>query len=279
MQSRPGSLLVGDRNFGVFSIAWAAHQRGLGVVVRLTEARARKLVGGTDPRGRRADGNLDGEPLRRAATRGYAGGGVAARTPDCGAHRPGQVQGMALPVHHGGAVAGKQLLALYGKRWRIETDLRSLKRTVRLHHVAARNESMMEKELLTAVAAYNLVRAVMALAARRHHLSPRQLSFTFVLNVVNARWHRLQAAPDREAYQREVFGLLDAAAEGVHPKRNTRRSFPRAAWHRRHTFPARKEAPMSYLSGIGRKRLSTTGSIITGRTERKGGSTAFTAVV
>jgi hypothetical protein len=108
----------------------------------------------------------------------------------------------------------EQVLALYGKRWNIETDLRSLKRTVQLHHITARNESMMEKELLTAIGAYNLVRAVMALAARRHNLSPRQLSFTFVLNVVNASWHRLQSAPDAEAYQREVFRLLDAAAEG-----------------------------------------------------------------
>jgi hypothetical protein len=136
----------------------------------------------------------------------------------------------------------EQVLALYGKRWNIETDLRSLKRTVQLHHVAARNESMMEKELLTAVAAYNLVRAVMALAARRHNLSPRQLSFTFALNVVSASWHRLQSAPDADAYQREVFGLLDAAAEGVHPNRKKRRSFPRATWHRRHSFPARKES-------------------------------------
>jgi hypothetical protein len=135
----------------------------------------------------------------------------------------------------------EQVLALYGKRWMIETDLRSLKRTVRLHHVAARHESMMEKELLTAVAAYNLVRAVMALAARRHQLSPRQLSFTFVQNVVNAHWHKLQTTPDSETYQREVLRLLDAAAEGVHPKRKKRRSYPRAAWNRRHTFPTRQE--------------------------------------
>ena len=42
----PGSILVGDRNFGVFSIAWQARQRGLEVVIRLTEQRARKLAGG-----------------------------------------------------------------------------------------------------------------------------------------------------------------------------------------------------------------------------------------
>jgi hypothetical protein len=42
----PGSILVGDRNFGVFSIAWGAHQRGLQVVARLTGERACKLAGG-----------------------------------------------------------------------------------------------------------------------------------------------------------------------------------------------------------------------------------------
>jgi hypothetical protein len=135
----------------------------------------------------------------------------------------------------------EQVVAIYGKRWGIETDLRSLKTTIRLNHIAARNESMMEKELLMAVAAYNLVRAVMALAARRHHLAPRQLSFSFVQNVVNASWHRLQSAADGDVYQAEVCRLLDAAAQGVHPKRKKRRTAPRAVWHRRHTFPARKE--------------------------------------
>jgi putative transposase len=135
----------------------------------------------------------------------------------------------------------EEVLALYGQRWNIETDLRSLKRTVRLHHIAARNASSMEKQLLTAVAAYNLVRAVMALAARRHGLSPRQLSFTFVMNVVEACWHKLQAATNAKSYQRAVFALLDTAAQGTHPKRRKRRSFSRAIWNRRHTFPTRSD--------------------------------------
>ena len=81
----------------------------------------------------------------------------------------------------------------------------------------------------------------MALAGRRQHLSPRQLSFTFVLNVVNGSGHRLQSAPNADAYQREVIRLIEAGAEGVHPKRTKQRSFPRTAWHRRRTFRARKK--------------------------------------
>ena len=236
----PGSVLVGDRNFGVFSIAWQAQQRGIDVVIRLTMDRARKLSGEPIPtEGERVvrwtpsrlDGRRQGGMPEGAAVEGRL---MALRI---GRGKSSEWLYLFTTLH----LTQAEVLALYGKRWQIETDLRSLKRTVRLHHIAARNESMMEKELLTAVAAYNLVRAVMALAARRHNLAPRQLSFTFVLNVVNASWHRLQTAPTAKAYQREVMDLLDAAAQGTHPKRLKRRSSPRAVWHRRHTFPARKE--------------------------------------
>jgi hypothetical protein len=235
-----GSTLVADRNFGVFSIAWGAHQRGHSLLARLTGERARKLMGGPIQEAgewtvrwtpSRFDGRRQGGMPEDASVEGRF---IAARI--------GRGQSKEwLYLFTTLALPPGEVVALYGKRYQIETDLRSLKRTVRLYHIAARNESMMEKELLTAVAAYNLVRAVMALAARRHHLAPRQLSFTFVLNVVHARWYRLQSAADADAYQQEVFELLDAAAQGVHPKRGKHRSYPRAAWHRRHTFPARKE--------------------------------------
>jgi hypothetical protein len=237
----PDSIVVGDRNFGIFTMAWAAQQRGLSVVIRLTEQRARKLMGGPL--------SVEGAwPVRWMASRfdGRRRGGMSAEASVEGrliALRIGQGKSKEwLYLFTTMAGSAEEVGALYGLRWNIETDLRSLKRTVQLHHIAARNESMMEKELYAALAAYNLVRAVIALAARRHHLSPRQLSFTFVLNVVHARWPTLQTLSDPTAYQCEVFRLLDAAAEGVHPKRKKPRSFPRAAWHRRHTFPARKES-------------------------------------
>lgn len=237
----PGSILVCDRNFGVFTMAWGAAQRSHSVIARLTKERAEKLAGGPIQQ--------EGERLVRWTPSRFDGrrqGGMP---------EGATVEGRLIAVRIGRGKSKEWLylfttvkltrdeaVNLYGKRYRIETDLRSLKRTVRLHHISARKESMMEKELLTAVAAYNLVRAVIALAARRHQLAPRQLSFTFVLDVVQARWHKLQSASDASAYQREVLSLLDAAAEGVHPKRKKPRSYPRAAWHRRHTFPARKES-------------------------------------
>jgi hypothetical protein len=235
-----GAVVVGDRNFGVFSIAWAARQRRLEVVTRLTAERAYKLAGGLIPQ--------EGERRVRWIASRWDGRRQGGMPPEA------WVEGrlIALRIGRGKSkqwlylfttldLPAQEVAALYGQRWRIETDLRSLKRTVRLHHIEARSESMMEKELLTAVAAYNLVRAVIALAARHHNLEPRQLSFCFVLDLVNSRWHRLQSAPDRETYQGEVLALLDEAAQGKHPNRSRSRSSPRAVWHRRHTFPARKE--------------------------------------
>ena len=235
-----GALVIGDRNFGIFSIAWAAQQRGLRVLIRMTEARAHKLLGVPISaegewriawKASRFDARRHGGMPADACVEGRL---IAARI-----GRGKSKQWLYLFTTDTGSL--QDLVALYGKRSCIETDLRSLKRTVRLHHITARKESMVEKELLMALAAYNLVRAVMALAARRHNLDPRQLSFSFVLNVVNAFWPRLQTITDATAYREQVFEMLDAAAQGTHPKRKKRRSYPRAVWHRRHTFPARKE--------------------------------------
>ncbi len=236
------SVLVGDRNFGIFSIAWAARQRGLGVIVRLTEARALKLAG--EPIGAEGERAVQWTPTRFDGRRQGGmpqGAAVSGRLISVRIGR-GKLREW-LHLFTTGSETREEVVALYGERWNIETDLRSLKRTIRLHHIAARNESTMEKELLTAVAAYNLVRAIMALAARRHGLSPRQLSFSFVMNVVNARWHKLQTASNATSCQREVMAILDRAAQGTHPKRTKPRSYPRAAWRHSQLFAARREDP------------------------------------
>src|SRR5260221_6991394 len=91
---------------------------------------------------------------------------------------------------------------------------------------------MMEKELLVAVSAYNLVRAGMCMAARRSRIDPRQLSFSHVLTVVDHAWPRLIAAPDGPKHDKEFFRVLDMAAQCTLPHRSHSRSFPRLLWRR-----------------------------------------------
>lgn len=231
MESLPTeAVIVGDRNFGIFWMAYAAQQRSLAVVLRLTDVRARKLAGPlSQPGDYRVSwkaSRWDGGPRRRWSADAVVEGRLIAA-------RVGRGQSKQwLYLFTTLALPAEEIVEVYGRRWNIETDLRSLKRTVRLHHIHARSEEMMEKEILMAVSAYNLVRAVMCLAARRSRLDPRQLSFTHVLNVVDAAWGKLIAAPTKQHHDQEFFRVLDLAAQCTLPHRRNPRSYPRLQWRR-----------------------------------------------
>jgi putative transposase len=169
------STLIGDRNFGIFAVLWRAHRQGHRVLTRLTADRAKRLAGGAVPEG---DSDLDvvWEPSNHDR-RAHPEIPVSAR-----------IEGRLMAVKPEGA---KQILylfttreepvdevaALYGRRWTIETDLRSLKEQVRLHRIEAKSPGMVASELYLAVAAWNLIRAVMQEAARLAGVEPRRLSF------------------------------------------------------------------------------------------------------
>ena len=205
MSRLPGAAVVlGDRNFGVLWVAYEAHRRGLRTVLRLTEARARKIGGG--PISEEDDRELEWKASRWDGGKTHRVPAAAAVTGRLIAARVGRGKSKSWlylfttldwPV--------EKIVELYGNRWNIETDLRSLKRTARLHHMAARSPNMLEKELLMATAAYNLVRSVMCLAARKHQLGPRQLSFAMVLNVVDCAWPKLATTVIPERFDAELL--------------------------------------------------------------------------
>jgi len=233
-----GATVLGDRNFGVFWVAYAAQQRNLGVVLRLTEVRACKLIGNVSQAGEHAvewqATRWDGGKKHRVAVGSTATGRLIVARIGRGKSKEWLYLFTTLDL------PADEIVQLYARRWNIETDLRSLKRTVRLHHINAKSDDMLEKELLIAMAAYNFVRAVMCMAARRSRIDPRQLSFAGVLNVVNYAWHKLIAAPTKQAHDQEFFRVLDLAAQCTLPKRPQPRSFPRRTWPRPTGFPHRK---------------------------------------
>lgn len=237
------AVVMGDANFGIFSMAYAAQHYHHPVLLRLTAARAKKLAGAAISQkgelavvwrpsrwdqakqlGWPADASVSGRLIAWRVGRGKSKFWLYLFT--------------TLPL------PAEQIVEMYACRWNIETDLRSLKRTVRLHQLTAKSIDMTEKELLLAISAYNLVRAVMCLAAQKAGLQPRQLSFSHVLNVVDAAWPRLSAAASMEEHHREFDRVLDRAAQCRLPQRRKRRSFPRAVWRRGQAFPYRKSAPL-----------------------------------
>jgi putative transposase len=237
-----GAVLLADRNFGIFSVVYAAPQSHHRMLLRLTEARARKLYGG--PISRPGDYPVCWKASRWDGRRRRTWPADASLQGRLIAWRVGRGKSkMWLYLFTDLDLPAQQLVDLYGHRGNIETDLRSLKQTVRLHQIAVKTIDLLEKELYLACSAYNLVRAVMCLAARRANLAPRQLSFSSVLDVVNAAWPRLLAAKSREEHHAEFDRVLDYAASYKLPKRKKRRSYPRAVWGRGANFPSRNEQP------------------------------------
>jgi len=229
------AVVLADCNFGIFAFAWAVQQSGRGMILRLTTARAQKILGDAPQAG--TDRQVVWEASRwdrSSHPQLPEGATVTGRLIVCAnPSRPQELLYLFTTLD----LPCAEIIAMYNLRWNVETDVRSLKRTVDLHQIHSKSVEMVEKEILLAVSAYNLVRAVMCLAARRAHLTPRQLSFSFVQTAVEAALPALSSASSAEEYNRQMERLLDYAAQARLPQRSHRRSYPRQVWGRGGGFP------------------------------------------
>jgi hypothetical protein len=71
----------------------------------------------------------------------------------------------------------RELASLYRQRWHCELDIRSLKQTLKMDVLRCKAPEMVRKEFWAHLLVANLIRGVMAEAARRHGVLPRELSF------------------------------------------------------------------------------------------------------
>lgn len=236
-----GTALMADRNFAVFSVAWAAQQHDYGVLFRITGERARKIAGQSLPPSG-SECRIEWRPSREDRR----------AHPDLPAEAV--VRGRLIVAHVVGE-DGKPLnlylfttleepleilVALYRRRWHIELDIRSLKQTLRMHSLSSKTPEMAAKELLLAIAGYNLVRSVQMAAARQSNVEPRRLSFSRVQAVVMTALPRLATTTDTAEWQMEYQRVLRWAAQGKLPNRTRPRSYDRAVWGKGATFPRRK---------------------------------------
>ena len=234
----PNAGVLADCNFGIFAFAWVVGQSQRPMIFRLSKPRAQKILGtpllpGTDRKmiWRASDWDRKHHPELPpdAALEGRL---LVCKNPSRTDDLLYLWTTLDLPA--------AEILELYGLRWNIETDLRSLKQTVGLEQLSSRSPEMIEKELLLAVTAYNLVRAVMCLAARRIGVEPRRLSFSFTQSVVEAALPGLDQATSESEYGYRLERLLRYAAQGKLPKRSRKRSYSRQIWGRSEDFPRRK---------------------------------------
>ena len=108
----------------------------------------------------------------------------------------------------------KELADLYQTRWRIEVNLRHLKRTMGMDRLKCRSVDGVQRELLMFALIYNAVCAVRAGAARAANVAPTRLSFVDALRVM------LIAAQDGPAMPETppTLTLLPLRPPRVHPR-------------------------------------------------------------
>ena len=241
-----GSAVMADRNFAVFSVAWAAQQAQRGVLMRITDARAKKIAGHILPPAGR-ERNIEWRPSRddrRAHPELPKDAVVRGRL--IVAHIPAE-NGEKQPLYLFTSLEepAEEMVELYRRRWDIELDIRSLKQTLEMQSLSSRTPEMMEKELLMAISAYNLVRSVQMKAARLANMEPRRLSFSHVRNVIITALPRLATVKNAAQWNEEYQQVLRWAARGKLPKRTKPRSYTREVWATKATFPKRKSAKAS----------------------------------
>lgn len=234
------AVVLGDANFGIFAFAYAVQHSQRPAVLRLTKSRASKILGpAPDKAGRRKVLWTPSRQERKAHPDLPAAAQVEGWVAVC-KHPLRRSLGSTDKLYLFTTLdqSAKQTLALYKLRWNIETDLRSWKRTVDLHHIHSRSVEVMENELLLAVTAYNLVRTVMLQAARRSDRPAREFSFAHVQAAVQLALPGLEQACTHRQRQQLMRELVEVAVPLTLPKRKRKRpSYPRQVWGRGGTFP------------------------------------------
>jgi len=172
-------LFIGDRNFGVFRVVQAAREAGQQVLLRLTDRRARKLLGRGLKVGQQA---LSWHPtahdqLQPACSQEPVPGRLlVVRLQRAGFRSQRLCLFTTLP--HTADYSLEELVRLYGLRWHIELNLRYLKAQMDLVQLEAKSPDMARKEWLAGLLAYNLIRAAQLCAALQKGISPLALSFS-----------------------------------------------------------------------------------------------------
>jgi hypothetical protein len=228
------SVVLADRNFGVFAFVHAAKTAGHDVVSRLTQPRFRAWV-----KSAKAVGvgvwKLRWEPSRWDR-KSHPDLPTDAKVP-VWLHEVVISESLTLWLVSTLETSNGKLAALYHHRQDVETDIRDVKRTLKLEELRGRSVAMVRKELSAGLVAYNLVVQVRRLAAVRAGVKARSLSFAGVWSLVKVvllsvnEWSLTQ-------WDEKFEWVLRGAAQRRVPERPGR-SYPRTVIRRARKFPSR----------------------------------------
>jgi hypothetical protein len=224
-----GSVIVGDCNFGILRVVDMAQRSGHPVLLQLTASRANKFLKTLKNPG---ECRVTWTPTEREKVK-Y--GEIS------------EQQGRFIWLHYqqDGCRSTdiyffttleepvEEIAKLYRRRWEIEQDIKSLKTTMSLDKIVVRTPEMFRKEFILGVLAYNLVRDIMAMVAKKINIDPRRLSFSAYLFELRT----ITNLPSKSIFSRTADPLEKLCLRPSINKKRIRPSQPRAVRHKTNRFP------------------------------------------
>jgi hypothetical protein len=251
----PGDVLLADRAYSGFYEVARALQRGADVVVRLHQSRKKPHFEGQRLANRRVGWRKPPRrsPMPVAEYESYPEW-IKLRLVHVVVRVPGfrtRCYVLVTTLRDTKAYSASDLAELYRRRWQAEINLRSLKTTMQMDVLRGRSPEMVRKEVWAHLLVYNVVRTLMACAARVVPVRPEQLSFAGALQALQAFLPNLRAARWQAEAERLWSGLLAALAarrvgnrpDRVEPRavKRGRKSYPRLRKARAGAGPRRRD--------------------------------------
>jgi Transposase DDE domain len=145
----------------------------------------------------------------------------------------------------------EELRSLFRQRWHAELDLRSLKAVMKMDVLRGQSPEMVRKEVAMHLLAYNLIRGLMAEAARVKELKPRQISFRGAQQTTRSFEQSHLYDPKRiEADLPRLIDLISRRRVGNRPDRYEPRAIKRRPKPHRLLRVPRAEARRQIARGI-----------------------------
>lgn len=217
---RPGDVFVADRAYCSYWLLAALQARGVDVAIRLHQSRrydfsTGRRLGPDDhvvewARPDRPDW-MD-KPMYHATPKTLTVREVRFQV-DRPGYRTREIV-VATTLSDATAYTREDLAELYHHRWRVELSIRDIKQTLGMDVLRGKTPEMLRREIWAHLLAYNLVRQVIAQAARERDVSPRRISFAGAQQTLEAFRVTLQIGGG-ESWVKKVEALLWAI--GGHP--------------------------------------------------------------
>lgn len=225
------SVVIGDRYYGSYGFASAVISRGHDVIVRIKESRGKNLIAKVTPTIGEQDGVFSPSDYEKKLSSNLPeAAGVKGKFVWIPLKRK-RYKPETLILFTTLDLPAERILKLYAMRWNVELDLRDIKSTLEMEFIDARTPDMVRKQIVLGVAAFNLIRRVIGLAAEHAKVPPRSLSFSMAL-------HRMQSLgttilSDRTEQQKTkslLFCFTDWKPLMIQRRNKKRPPEPRKIW-------------------------------------------------